>query len=691
MRRVRWVAGLLVCAAFAVPAPAGQGTAPRFTVEEMLQLKRVSDPQLSPSGARVAFVITELGLEQNTRASHIWTVPASGGEPVAIARSDRSEDTPRWSPDGTRLAFVSTRDKTSQIWIVSVSAAGAAIGEPRKVTSLLTEAAGVRWSPDGKLLAFVSDVFPECDSLACNDAALEQFEARQSKAHVFDRLLFRHWTSWKDGRVSHVFVVPADGSAPPRDLTPGSADTPPFSLGGPDDYAFSPDGREIAFVQKTDAVEAISTNSDVFVLDLSTAGAKPRRITVNPGADGGPAYSPDGRFIAYRAQERAGFEADRWQLMLFDRKAGTRRSATPSWDRSADAYAWAPDAAAIYLTAENQGRSDIFRLRLSGGEPVPMLMMGTNADLQISRDGRMIVFSQTTLASPAEIMAAPLDGADGQVLKGVTRVTRANPGLGAFKLRPGESVTYAGAGGTKIQAWIVRPPDFTEGKKYPLLYLVHGGPQNSWHDGWTFRWNAQVFASAGYVVFMPNPTGSTGFGQRFTDDISGDWGGRPFEDLMRGADYAEALPYVDRERTVAAGASYGGYMMNWFLGHTDRFKAIVSHAGVFNLTSMYGATEELWFPEWDLKGTPWTNPESYDKWSPHRFAKNFKTPTLVTHGELDFRVPIGEGLQLFTTLQRLGVPSKMIYFPDEGHWINRPANSVLWYRTFIEWMDRWIK
>jgi dipeptidyl aminopeptidase/acylaminoacyl peptidase len=328
---------------------------------------------------------------------------------------------------------------------------------------------------------------------------------------------------------------------------------------------------------------------------------------------------------------------------------------------------------------------------MPGGEPQPILLAGTNGDLRISGDGRTLVFSQASLSAPVELFVGPLDGAEGQVLEGVRRLTRTNPSLAAFKLRPAENVWFEGAGGAKIQAWVVKPPDFVEGRKYPLLYLVHGGPQNSWHDGWTFRWNAQVFASAGYVVFMPNPRGSTGFGQQFTDDISGDWAGRVYEDLMKGLDFAEALPYVEKGRTGAAGASYGGYMMNWLLGHTTRFKAVVTHASVYNLTSMYGATEELWFPEWDLKGTPWSNPELYAKLSPHTYAKDFKTPTLVTHGELDFRVPIGEGFQLFTALQRQGVPSKMVYFPDEGHWINKPANSALWYKEFIAWMDRWVK
>jgi dipeptidyl aminopeptidase/acylaminoacyl peptidase len=660
--------------------PAGS----RFTVEEMLKLRRVSDPQLSPDGGYVAYVVTDVSLDKNTRASHLWVVPVAGGEPAPLVQDDKSDTSPRWSSDGKRLAFLSTRDDGSQVWVVDV-AQGRAAGKPRRITNLATEVSSFAWSPDGRSLAFASDVYPACSSAACNKQALEEFEDRKSRARVFDRLLYRHWVSWKEGRFSHLFLVPSDGSAEPRDLTPGAADVPPFSLGGPNDYAFSPDSKEIAFAKKTDAVEAISTNSDLFVLDLTDPAARPRAITSNPAADGGPAYSPDGRYIAYRAQQRPGFEADRWQLMLYDRKSGERRSATAEWDRSADSYVWTHDSAGLLITAEDQGRSALFTLDLAAGQVRLVPLTGSIGDVWPLPDGKAIVFSRNTLDAPTEIFrAAPFGGSP-------TPLTRTNPSLAAFKLRPAESVSYEGAAGTKIQAWIVKPAGFVEGRKYPLLYLVHGGPQNSWHDGWTFRWNAQVFAAAGYVVFMPNPRGSTGFGQQFTDDISGDWAGKVYEDLIKGADFAEALPYVDKGHTGAAGASYGGYMMDWFLGHTTRFRAIVTHAGVYNLTSMYGVTEELWFPEWDLKGTPWTNPELYAKLSPHTYAKNFKTPTLVTHGELDFRVPIGEGLQLFTALQRQGVPSKMVYFPDEGHWINKPANAALWYNEFIAWMDRWVK
>ena len=661
-----------------------QPSSATFTVDELLKLRRVSDPQLSPDGKRVAFVLTEVSQEANTRLNHVWLVRLDGTQPVQLMSAQKSDDTPRWAPDGKRLAFVSAREGGSQVWTVDVDPAGVA-GTPKKVTSLATEASGVRWSPDGKWLAFVSDVYPECQTNDCNAKALAAHEASRSKARVFDGLMFRHWNAWKGGRFSHLFLVPADASQPPRDVTPGAADVPPFSLGGPDDYAFSPDGKELAFAKKTDPVEAISTNSELFLLDLSTPNATSRPVTTNKGADAGPAYSPDGRYIAYRSQARPASESDRWRLMLYDRRTGESREAAPAFDTWVDAYAWTPDSKALYVGAELEGRSLAFRLDLPGTTPRALAIPGSVGDVQAAADGT-IVFTKSTTTDPVEVFSANGDGTGAKALTSFNAAFMSH-----FKLKPAESVWYAGAAGARVQGWIVKPADFREDRKYPLLFLVHGGPQGAWHDSWGYRWNPQVFAAAGYVVFMPNPRGSTGFGQKFLDEISGDWGGKVFDDLMKGADYAEALPYVERGRTGAAGASYGGYMMDWFLGHTTRFKAIVTHAGVYNLASMYGVTEELWFPEWDLKGTPWTNPEMYDRLSPQRYAKNFKTPTLVTHGELDFRVPIGEGLQLYTTLQRLGVPSKMIYFPDEGHWINKPGNSALWYHSFIEWMDRWVK
>jgi len=671
-----FILGTFVCAA--APAVLAQAPPP-FTVEEMLKLKRVSDPQLSPDGMRVAFVLTDVSLDGNSRRNEVHVVSLTGADSGRTFEGTR----PRWSPDGKYLAY----DGPSDIRIFTI----ATPAPVRSLTGLATGASGITWSPDGKWIAFVSSVFPECNDnvvgdAACNESLLKKQQASKTKARVIDELLFRHWTSWRDGRYSHLFVVPSDGSAPARDLTPGKKDVPPFSLGGPDDYAFSPDSTEIAFVTKTDPMEATSTNSDVFTLAFTASGAAPKQVTTAKGKDESPQYSPDGRYLSWRTMQRAGFEADRWTIMLIDRKSGAARALTDNLDRPVDGWAFTADSKAVYFTAEDDGGVHGYRIEVAGGAPKLILKDGSVGDLQVSADGRTLLFSRTSLTAPAEIFRAAADGT------GVTPVTKFNDeALAKFALKPGESVTYEGAAGARVQAWIVKPTGFKDGQKYPLLYLVHGGPQGAWNDGWTFRWNAQVFASAGYVVFMPNPRGSTGFGQKFTDEISNDWGGKVYDDLIKGIDVAEKLPYVDAARKVAAGASYGGYMMDWFLGHTDRFKAIVSHAGVYNLTSMYGVTEELWFPEWDLGGMPWTNPEAYAKWSPHTYAKNFKTPTLVTHGEQDFRVPIDQGLQLFTTLQRQGVPSKLLYFPDEGHWINKPQNSALWYHTFLDWMNKWIK
>ncbi|HEX8144846.1 MAG TPA: S9 family peptidase [Pyrinomonadaceae bacterium] len=675
----RLVTGAVILLLALASAALAQQAGRRLTVNELLKVRRVSDPQVSPDGRTVAFTITDPDVAANKSKTQVYLIGVEGGEPRALTSGEQSAESPRWSPDGKRLAYISD----SQVWTIDVAS-----GEKKKVTSIATGADVPVWSPDGRWIAFVSDVYPECTNDECNRKRAQAAEESKVKAKIADRLLYRHWKTWKEGKRSHVFVVSTDGGAA-RDLTPGDWDAPPFSLGGPPEYAFSPDSKELAFTRNTDKDEAISTNNDIFT--VAVAGGEARRITGdNRGADSTPVYSPDGRYIAYRSQPRAGFEADRWQLMLYDRQTNKSRSLSDPFDLQVESIVFSPDSKRIYLTAGERGLQPIYTVAVSGGQITKLIADGYNDDVKITADGKWLVFTRNSATRPTEIYRA---GADGGSLSPITKINDAF--IAGFNLQPAEEVTWEGAEGAKVSGFIVKPPDFNAARKWPLLVLIHGGPQGAWNNNWGYRWNPEVFAAAGYVVFMPNPRGSTGYGQKFTDDISGDWGGRVFTDLMNGVAHVISLGYVDKERIGAAGGSYGGYMVNWIEGHnTDprfQFKALASHAGVYNLTSMYGATEELWFTEWEFKGTPWDNPEIYTRWSPHMFVKEFKTPMLVIHGELDYRVPVGEGLQLFTALQRRGIESKLLYFPDEGHWILKPQNSVLWYTTMLNWFDAHLK
>jgi dipeptidyl aminopeptidase/acylaminoacyl peptidase len=658
----------------------------RFGVREMLKIQRVADPQLSPDGRRVAYQITVPDVAANRNRTQLFVVAVAGGEPKQLTSGASSSTSPRWSPDGRRVAFTTG----GQVWTMSPD------GSDRKqVTSISTGAGDPVWSPDGKWIAFASEVYPDCADDACNKQRDEEAEKNPVKPHVTTRLFVRHWVDWKGAKRAHVFVAPAEGGAA-RDLTPGDWDAPPFSVGDPLDYAFSPDSRELAFARNTDRLEATSTNADIFV--VAVAGGEPKRITGDSkGADKTPRYSPDGRFIAYRSQATPMFESDRWRLMLYDRQTNQTRELLPKYDAYVDDFTFAPDGKSVYFASGERGEQPLFNASLAGG-PARKLLGGFNGDVQVSADNRFLVFTRSTAAGPTEIFTARMDGVAplGGSNNQAAPLTHTNDSfMQQFSLRDAEELTWSGAGGTKVAGWLVKPPDFDPSKKYPLVVLIHGGPQGSWNNSWGYRWNPQIYAAAGYVAFLPNPRGSTGYGQKFTDEISGDWGGKAYEDIMNGVASVAAMPFVDKNNVAAAGASYGGYMVEWILGHNDhkavKFKTLVAHAGTFNLESMYGATEELWFPEWEFKGTPWDAPELYAKWSPHRFAKNFKTPTLVTHGELDFRVPVDQGLQLFTYLQRQGVESKLVVFPDEGHWILKPANSQFWYTTVLDWLDSHLK
>jgi dipeptidyl aminopeptidase/acylaminoacyl peptidase len=664
-------------------------------VDDLFRFKRVSDPQLSPDGKTVAYVLATVDLDKNSSSSALWLAPTEKGEPRQFTGTTKKDKHPRWSPDGKKILFVSNRGGEDQLWVIDTAG-----GEARQLTTLSTGASDGLWSPDGRWVAFVSAVYPEYsdkpfkESDELNKKRKEEAEKSPVKARVFKRLFFRHWDEWVEDKRQHLFVVPAEGGEP-RDVTPGDRDANPtsdtFSVG--DDFTFSPDGKYLLHTAPPERHEAWSTNYDV--CRVPVAGGKAECLTKdNPAADGAPRFSPDGKHLAYRAQRRAGFEADRWELLVVacdpgGAFQGTPRGLTSGLDRSVGDFAWA-DANTIFFTADENGSTAIFSVDVPGAPgnvsryPTP----GANSALATSPATRVLTFLNAALDHPPEVMVAaqPRPG----VLE-ARNVSRANAQLlDELDLPRPESVTVKGAGGTPMQMWVLKPPGFDPHKKWPLAYLVHGGPQGAWEDGWSYRWNPELWAAQGYVVALPNPRGSTGFGQKYTDEISGDWGGKCFEDLMAGALYLEKQPYIDRERMAAAGASFGGYMMNWFEGHTDRFKTLITHCGVYNFDSMYATTDELWFDEWEHGGPPWSvNRESYEKFSPHRFAKNFKTPMLIIQNDLDFRVPVAEGLQLFTTLQRLGVPSKMINFPDEGHWVLKPKNSEFWHKEVFAWLARY--
>jgi dipeptidyl aminopeptidase/acylaminoacyl peptidase len=651
----------------------------RYTIEDLLKVRRVADPQVSPDGTRVAFTVGDVNYDANRVVNQIYVVSIDGGNPKQFTDGQSSSSAPRWSPDGKKIAFTTG----GQVWTMDSD------GDHKdQVTKISTGAAAPVWSPDGKWIAFTSDVYPDCADDDCNKKRDETNEASKVKAHITTRLLFRHWDEWRDVKRTHVFVVSSKGGTA-RDITQGDFDSPPYAAASGVDFAFSPDSTELAYLRNPDKVEATSTNSDIYVVSLNGGSAK--NITQsNHGYDVGPIYSADGRFIVYRSQATAGFEADRWRLMVYNRATGTSTEITRGFDQQVDEAVLSKDGN-VYFTAGERGKSPIFKVPLTGGSVQKVVPNVFASSLRVTADGKRLVFAGSSLASPAEIYAVNVDGSSLNPLTSVNAqlMSQAN-------LTKAEEIEWTGALGKKIHGFIVKPNNFDPSRKYPLVVLIHGGPQGAWMDNWGYRWNPQVFANAGYVVFTPNPRGSTGYGQQFVNEISGDWGGKAYVDIMNGvADVLRRSPFIDRNQIGAAGASYGGYMINWIEGHNNdprfRFKVLVCHDGVFNLTSMYGATEELWFPEWEFKGTPWSNPAMYSRWSPHNFINNFNTPILIIHGELDFRVPFADGLQLYTAVQRKGIDSKFLSFPDEGHWVLKPQNSNLWYHTVLDWLDKYLR
>lgn len=689
----------------AVTMATGAETPPRpMVIDDLFRFLRVGDPQLSPDGKQIVWQVTTVNPESNGSASSLWIAPADGSAPpraLTVGDGTTKDSRPRWSPDGKTILFQSNRTGSSQLH--TVPAAG---GAPVRLTAIATGAEDAAWSPDGSRIVFASAVHPEYSELPFAEsdrlnAAREKAVADDPvKARTFTRLFFRHWDEYVGGKRRHLFVIDSSGGNC-RDITPGDRDAAPTSktFSVAEDHAFTPDSRHVVFTAVPAEGEAWSTDHDLCRVSIENTSTDWESLTEsNPAADTGPRFSPDGNRLAWRAQSKPGYEADKWDILVADvlrdgTLVGRPRNLTAKEDLSAGEIAWLEDASGEPAVA--------FLHEVGGGAAVGLAGLEGNVAIHgwsgtptaFSTSGRAGAFLVARMDAPPEVIATTaVDRGTGT--PAWVPVSRANETLlaGLDLPRP-RSVRVPVEGGAEMQMWILEPPGFDATKKWPVVYLVHGGPQGAWEDGWSYRWNPELWAARGYVVVMPNPRGSTGFGQAFVDEITGDWGGKCYRDLVAGLDATVKLPYVDADRIATAGASFGGYMMNWFAVNdiAPRFRCLVTHCSVWNFESMWGTTEELWFDENDHGGLPWEQPGRYREFSPHARAGELgrhRTPMLVIHNDLDFRCPIGQGHELFTALQRQGVESRFVNFPDEGHWVNKPLNARRWHEEVFGWIER---
>jgi len=649
-----------------------------FSLDDYYAVKSVGSPQLSPDGKTIAFTVTEYDLRDSTKDGQIWLMASDGSNLRQLTSNDETVSHPRWSPSGKSILYVAKDSITDKKQSYSINV------DSREVTQLTSFAMGVSspsWTPNGKSLVFTSRVFPEAGANSeQNKTIQEDMDAGPVKAHMTDDLLYRHWTFWKDGKRKHTLVKNLD-SGDLTDLTPGQWESPRFDLRGANGYDISPNGKELCYVSNHDKEPQSSTNGDLWIVQIG--GGKAQNITSdNPAYDGNPQYSPNGRYIAYRMQKKPGYESDLYRLAIYDTKTQKRTILTEDFKNWVSAFQWAPDSKSIYFTAPYHGHYPIYNIDLKSQKIAKLIDGVYTRGFEVSPNGKMLYFASTAVDQPTEIFSAKSNG------KNQTQLTMINKDLmQSVDFRPVESGWVKSTDGSKIQVFIVKPHNFDPSKKYPLILNVHGGPQGMFGD--SFRGDYQIYPGSGYVVAFSNPHGSVGYGQPFTAEISGDWGGQVFNDLMAVVDSLETLPYIDKDRMGAMGWSYGGYMMDWFEGHTTRFKALASMMGVYDLTSMYGATEELWFPEWDLKGKPWTS-DLYQKWSPSSYVKNFQTPCLVITGMKDFRVPYTQSLQFFTALQEMNVPSRLIIFEKDGHWPDFLDSMPLYYNAHLDWFHKYL-
>jgi dipeptidyl aminopeptidase/acylaminoacyl peptidase len=651
-----------------------------ITFDDLYGLPRCGEAQISPDGKRIVFVLTTADLKSNTRANHLWLMNADGSGQRQLTQGPSGAWSPRWSSDGQSILFLSDRGDETQVWLIPLAG-----GEARPATSLPTEVSEFAVSPTGHVLLLITRVFPDCETDSCNRARLREQIDDPNHPRLYNHLLFRHWNRWDDGRIKRMVLYDL-ASGEHRDLTTGAYDAPTALLGGNADYAISPDSREICFAMSTDSLPAVRVNNDLYI--ITTEGGQTAHFTTLPGLESDPQYSADGSFVAYLAAARPGYESDERDIILYDRRLKTQSSLTGDFGRSVGEYLWAPDGKSIYFLAIDHGFNTIWQVDVASRKVVQVAGDAVYDELRVSPDGRFLIVGRSVADQPKELYRLdPRSSAS-------TRLTRFTEKLTVdLDLSRAEEFRFVGALGDSVHGFLTKPPGFDPSRRYPLVLLIHGGPQWCWLGEFNYYgWNTQFMAAQGYVVAQIDPHGSVGYGIAFQDYVSGNWGRGDVEDLMKGVDYLIAKhPFIDSTRMAALGRSYGGFMTNWICGHTDRFRCLVTIDGTFDHISDYGTTDELWFPEWEYEGTPWTNREEYVRSSPGTYAAHFRTPTLVIHGQHDYRLDLSEGLQMFTTLQRLGIPSQFLYFPDEGHSVEKLQNLRTVYEHQLAWLTRWLK
>jgi dipeptidyl aminopeptidase/acylaminoacyl peptidase len=682
-----WKAGigtfLMLC--FALPIAQSNPLQSRrsFEIADYYRTVFPSSLDISLDGKLVVFAVRKYDLEAGESWSQLWIMAPDGSGLRQITSANHNDTSPAFSPNGKQIVFVSDREGSkSQLFVVPVTG-----DEPKRLTWFSMELAAPQWSPDGRWIAVSSQVYPECGiDDGCNRKMAERLGEKKLQAHMADGLLYRHWDSWRDGTYTHVLLVDAKSGKIVKDMTPGSWDSPTFSLAADRGFDFSPDSSELCYVSNHGPDPASSTNADLWIVPVEGTIEEntAKNITAaNHGWDGSPLYSPDGLFIGFRSQETPGYESALFRLARYDRRTGSTKYLTEAsnFDNWVDELAWSADSKSIIFQGEYQARNPIYRLTLETGQIRPILTDGSIDSWSLIPGSEDLIYARRKISEPPEIFRVGLDSGKSQPLTHLN-----NSLISEVDFREPEEMWVKGAGDYKVHVFVIKPHGFNPALKYPAILNVHGGPQSQWMDAYRGDW--QVYTGKGYVVAFANPTGSTGYGQEFTSAISKDWGGRVFQDLMLVTDAVEKLPYVDKERMGSMGWSYGGYMMMWFEGNTDRFKASSAMMGVYDLTAFFGATEELWFPEWDLGGSPWDS-GLYKKWSPSEYVKNFKTPCLVITGERDFRIPYTQSLEFFTALQKMGVPSRLIVYKNAGHWPDW-YEMAFYYNAHLDWFHRWL-